>query len=175
MKTLIVYATKNGSTQEVAYLLMKELIGEVKLVDIRHEEVDDISPYDNILIGSSVYFGQINRKIKDFIYLHRPEILNRRYGVFLLAGEQDMTVMEKQLRSTIPSDIFEKAEIISVIGSAIKLEQFSWIVRFILKYAKKIKCNYRDISEEKITEFAGYFNKSVPLNSEPFLEKEFEM
>lgn len=175
MKTLIIYATKNGSTREVAHLLKQELVGEVKLVDIVEEEVDDISPYDNILIGSSVYFAQIHRKMKDFIYLHRPEILNRRFGVFLMAGEQDMAAMERQLKGTIPNDIFEKAAIVSVIGSEMKLERFSWIVRFILKYMKKIKSNYRDISEEKITEFAVYFNEAVQIDSEPFLENEIEL
>ena len=54
MNTLIIYATKNGSVREVAHLLKKELAGEVKVVDIVNEKITDISPYDNILIGSSV-------------------------------------------------------------------------------------------------------------------------
>ena len=159
MKTLIIYATKNGSVREVAHLLKKELAGEVKVVDIVNEKITDISPYDNILIGSSVYFAQIHRKIKSFIYLHRPEILNKKFGVFLLAGEPSLDLMERQLRDTIPNDIFEKAKAITVIGSQMKLEEFSWIVRFILKHFKKIKCNYKDIDQGRIREFAELFKK----------------
>jgi menaquinone-dependent protoporphyrinogen oxidase len=159
MNTLIIYATKNGSVKEVAQLLRKELTGSVRLVNAHEEQVEDISCYDNILIGSSIYFGQIDRKIKNFIFLHRPEILNRRFGIFIMAGESNKDILEKQLKDTIPNDMFTKASAISVIGSEIKLKKFSWLVRLLLKYVKKVKCSYKDIDKDKIKDFANNFNK----------------
>ena len=161
MKTLIIYATKNGSVKEVAQLIKKELVGEVKIIDSKKEIVKDISEYDNILIGSSIYFGQINKRIKDFIFLHRPEIVHRKFGIFLMAAEPKPDLMKKQIKNAIPNDLYIKAEIISVIGSEIKLKKFSMLVRFILKYFRKIKCSYKDIDKDKIKEFAGKF---VPEN-----------
>lgn len=158
MKTLIIYATKNGSVKEVANLLKKELKGDVKLLDAHNEKIEDISMFDNILIGSSIYFGQIDRKIKNFIHLHRPEIINRNIGIFLMAGERDTEIMQKQLKDAIPNDIFSKALAVTVIGSEIKLEKFTLLVRLILRYVKKIKSSYKDINKEKIKEFAEKFS-----------------
>ncbi len=157
MKTLIIYATKNGSVKEVAQLISKELTGSIKMVNTHDEKVQDISCYDNILIGSSIYFGQIDRKIKNFIFLHRPEILNRKFGFFILAGEPNKENLERQIKDTIPNDMYTKANAISVIGSEIKLDKFSWLVRLLLKYVKKIKSSYKDIDKDKIKEFAERF------------------
>lgn len=159
MNTLIIFATKNGSVKEVAQLISKEVAGKVKIVDIREGGVKDISIYDNILIGSSIYFGQIDRRIKNFIFIHRPEILHRKFGIFIMAGEADQKKMKKQLKDAIPNDLYTKAEIVSVIGSEIKLNKLSWLVRFILKYARKIKNSYKDIDKAKISEFAGKFQE----------------
>lgn len=164
MKTLIIYATKNGSVKEVAQLIKKELLGEVKIVDAREDTLKDISEFDNILIGSSIYFGQINAKIKKFIFIHRPEIIHRKFGIFLMAGETKDELMKKQLKSAIPNDIFINAQIISVIGSEVKLKKFSMLVRFILKNFRKVKTSYKDIDKEKIKEFVEKFNpKTVDL------------
>ncbi len=158
MNTLIIYATKNGSVAEVAKLISKEINGKVDLINAHENKVEDISSYDNILIGSSVYFGQIDRKIKNFIFLHRPEIMKRKFGIFIMAGEKDEQAMERQLKDTIPNDIYTKANVLSVIGSEIKLNQFSWLVRFILKHVKKIKSSYKNIDSTKIKDFAKNFN-----------------
>ncbi len=157
MNTLIIYATKNGSVKEVAELIKKRTVGNVKIVNVHEEKIEDISKYDNILIGSSIYFGQIDRKIKNFIFLHRPEILQRKFGIFILAGEPKQDVLERQIKDAIPNDLYTKAEIVSVIGSEIKLKKFSWIVRLILKYVRKVKNSYKDIDNDKITDFAERF------------------
>lgn len=153
MKTLIIYATKNGSVKEVAQLIRKELTGDIKMVDMREEAVEDISEFDTVLIGSSIYFGQIDRRIKNFIFLHRPEILHRKLGIFIMAGESKKELLERQLKDAIPNDLYKSALCVSVIGSEIKLKKFSWLVRFILIYIKKVKSSYKDIDKEKIKEF----------------------
>ncbi|MBI9030951.1 hypothetical protein JEZ13_02950 [bacterium] len=157
MKTLIIYATKNGSVKEVAQLIRKELKGEIKLVDIHEEIIQDVSEFDNIIIGSSIYFGQIDRQIKNFIFIHRPEILQSKLAIFIMAAESRPEMMDKQIKNAIPNDIYTKAEIVSVIGSEIKLKKFSWLVRLILKYVKKITCSYKNIDKDKILELAGKF------------------
>ena len=157
MKTLIIYATKNGSVEEVAHLIKQKLKGNIKLVNAKKEKVEDISNYDNIIIGSSIYFGQIDRKIKNFIFLHRPEILHRKFGFFILAAEPKTEIMEKQMKDAIPHDLYNKALAVSVVGSQIKLEKFSWLVVLILKYFRKIKNSYKDIDQTKISDFVEKF------------------
>lgn len=164
MKTLIIYTTRNGSVKEVAQLISKELDGDVTIINLQDDEPKDISDYDVILIGSSIYFGQINKRIKHFISIHRPELLHRKLGIFLLAGEKDKDLLQKQIDQTIPHDIVTKAELISVMGSQIKLKKFSIIVRLLLRYVKKIKSSYKNIDKDKIKEFASNFNLQ---NSQP--------
>ncbi len=157
MNTLIIYATKNGSVKEVAQLIKRELVGKVKLVNAHDEIIKDVTEFDNIMIGSSIYFGQIDRKIKNFIFLNRPEILKKKFGFFIMAVEPNKEMLIKQVHNALSNDLIDKAETISVIGSQIKLKKFSWIVRIILRYFRNIKCSYKDIDKEKISEFVKKF------------------
>ncbi len=157
MKTLIIYGTRNGSVRTVANKLKQGLEGQIDIIDSKETTVKDITGYNKVLIGSSIYFGQINKHVKEFINMHKPELLNKRLGVFILAGEKDKSKMERQLRNSITNDIYEKADLISVIGSEIKLEKYSWLVKLILKYGQGIKENYQDLKEDKIKEFVKLF------------------
>ena len=76
-----------------------------------------------------------------------------------MAAEPKPDIMIKQIHDALPSDIIDRAEIISVIGSQIKLEKFSWLVKLVLKYFRKINSSYKDIDAEKIKEFVGKFQE----------------
>lgn len=61
MKTLILYATKYGSTKKCACLLAEKLPGQTEMKQI-HEPVDPMQ-FDQIIIGSPVRMGQVDKKI----------------------------------------------------------------------------------------------------------------
>jgi len=74
-KVLVAYATKYGSTAEIA-----EKIGEILLeVGLETEvhpvlKVHNLAPYDAVVLGSAVYMGMWRREIVRFLKKKRKEL-----------------------------------------------------------------------------------------------------
>lgn len=66
MNTLIVYASKYGCTEKCAKLLSKELYGEVDIINVKRMRDIDISKYEKIIIGGSIYIGKIQKGVTQF-------------------------------------------------------------------------------------------------------------
>ena len=72
MKTLIAYATKSGVTGESADIIadvLKNKFGhEVDVVNLKKTRSPDITPYDNIFIGSGIrmvmWYGRAKKMLK---------------------------------------------------------------------------------------------------------------
>ena len=70
-KTLIVYETKGGATEEaarkIADILRSKYLLEVDLVDLREQKVPNPSQYKNIVVGSGVRVGKVYKKALKFL------------------------------------------------------------------------------------------------------------
>lgn len=87
MKTLIVYVTKNGTTEDCAQLLRQRLgAGETDLLNLRVQKLPDFEPYDCIVLGSYVHYGKIGKRLKHFAALHKEMLLSKKFGIFLCKG-----------------------------------------------------------------------------------------
>lgn len=78
MKTLIVYATKNGTTEKAAKLLCEKLGG----ADVKNIACDafSLSDYDRILVGSNIRMGTADRKIRAFLLSQIGILLQKELG-----------------------------------------------------------------------------------------------
>ena len=82
MKTLIVYATKYGSTEKCAKLLSGKLSSEVKLCNLKLEKNIDLSKYDKVIIGTSVYMGRVRKEINEFFISNSNELITKKVRDF---------------------------------------------------------------------------------------------
>ena len=66
MKTLIIYASKTGTTEKCAGILGQNLKNStiINLATIQNESIDK---YDLIIIGSPIRMGMIDKRVKKFI------------------------------------------------------------------------------------------------------------
>jgi menaquinone-dependent protoporphyrinogen oxidase len=71
-KTLIAYATKSGVTEESANAISEVLKNkykfEVDLLNLIKNPSADITPYDNVFIGSGIRMGRWYKKALRFLY-----------------------------------------------------------------------------------------------------------
>ncbi|MCU1677778.1 MAG: hypothetical protein JWM93_2536 [Frankiales bacterium] len=59
MRVLVAYASKHGSTAEIAAAIADELTSAGLTVDMAHaSDVTDVSSYDAVVLGSAVYYGR---------------------------------------------------------------------------------------------------------------------
>ena len=87
LKTLIVFVTKNGTTEECAQRL-KELLGkgDTDLLNLRVQKLPDFEQYDCIVLGSYIHYGRIGKRLRHFAALHKEMLLEKKLGIYLCKG-----------------------------------------------------------------------------------------
>lgn len=91
-KVLVVYASKHGSTREIADAIAVELRHAGCVVDCRQAH-DDATPdgYDAVVLGSATYVNHWRREARRFLHHHRHALAERPLWLFSSGpvGEQD--------------------------------------------------------------------------------------
>jgi menaquinone-dependent protoporphyrinogen oxidase len=83
MKVLVAYASKRGSTAEIAVAVAETLRGASLEVDcLESGDVTDISSYDAIVLGSAVYVKRWRGDAKHFLRKHSDRLAERPLWVF---------------------------------------------------------------------------------------------
>jgi menaquinone-dependent protoporphyrinogen oxidase len=83
MTVLVAYASKYGSTQEIAESIGRELRLRRLEVDVLCvDEVDDVQRYDAVVLGSAVYVGHWLSSARHFVKEHGAELAARPTWLF---------------------------------------------------------------------------------------------
>ncbi|CBZ02912.1 flavodoxin [Clostridium botulinum] len=156
MKTLIVYGTKHGTTEKCSKFLKDKLSGEVIIINIKKENMPDITTFNNIIIGGSIYMGQIQKEVKNFCIENINVLKEKRVGIFICGlNEKDI---EAQLNNAFPKELLTNAVAKECFGGECILKNMNFFERFIMKKVSKIDKDTSKISEENINKFTQLIN-----------------
>jgi len=72
MKTLILYSTTYGYAEEIAKLIANR-IPETTLQNIQKNKNVDLTPYDHVILGGSIYIGKIYKVLAAFAAEHEAD------------------------------------------------------------------------------------------------------
>jgi menaquinone-dependent protoporphyrinogen oxidase len=139
MKTLIVYATKYGFTGDCVEKLKVKLDGDNTAVNVLTGTVPELSGYDNIIIGGSVYMGQINKKLKEFINQNLDTLLQKRVALFVCCGLPDN--LEATLKNAFPEELQKKAVAVECFGGVLDTGKMKMADKMITTMIKKAVAN----------------------------------
>jgi menaquinone-dependent protoporphyrinogen oxidase len=82
-RVLVSYGSRNGATAELAAWIADELRHHRYDVRIHAADaVSDVSGFDAVVIGGSLYFGRWHRASRDFVRRHRTTLLDRPIWLF---------------------------------------------------------------------------------------------
>jgi len=153
MKTLIVYASKYGFTRDCVNLLKDKLQGEVTAMDINQVTSQlDLSEFETIIIGGSIYVGKISKKLREFCEKNLEILNQKKIGLFLCCA---LTENEAQFFSdNFPAALLESAKAKKTFGSDARLEKMNFLDKTIIKAVTKGDFSSFKISEENIDAFA---------------------
>ncbi|MDF2947238.1 MAG: hypothetical protein K0S51_1917 [Bacillales bacterium] len=154
MKTIIIYATKQGSSEEAAQFLKNKLNGEVSLVNLLKGKVPPIKEFDTVIIGGSIYAGKIQKKLSAYVKENLPKILTKHVGLFICAAHFDPEVIKKELVASFPEELFNHAIAKDAFGYKIQREKLNFIEKAIVKKIMGIAENTNKLSVERIEDFA---------------------
>lgn len=107
MKTLILYGSTYGFTEQCAKTLAQKMGGQADLVNIGKNEQTNLAGYDAVVLGSSIYMGQVNKKLKDYMDRHVDELKAKKVGLFLCSGLPEN--LEQNFTSNFPRQLLEVA------------------------------------------------------------------
>jgi menaquinone-dependent protoporphyrinogen oxidase len=139
-RVLVTYASKHGSTQEVAERIAYSLDQLGVSVDIRPMRlVDAIDAYDGVVMGSSVYIGRWMKAATEFVDRVRPALAVRRVWLFSSGPLGDQA-------GTDPPEIAKLAASLNFVehrlfSGALRKERLSLVERAL---AKGVKAPYGD-------------------------------
>ena len=97
MKILIVWAGKYGFTQKCAKLLKEKLSADTEIMNAK-EAKELPETYDAVILGSSVYAGNLRKELLGFIEHNREKLKRLKLGVFLSGFDEDY---DQYMRSSI--------------------------------------------------------------------------
>jgi menaquinone-dependent protoporphyrinogen oxidase len=105
---LVAYATKHGSTEEVASDIAATLLTHGLDVDVHPAgEVEGLDGYDAVVLGGALYMGRLHADARRFLKRHRKELSHRPLAVFAMGpqtlGEADVAGSRKQLDRALAS------------------------------------------------------------------------
>lgn len=152
MKTCIIYASTYGSTELCAKKLGDFLqANPVSIHQVSNILLDD---YDCIILGSSIYVGQINKTLKTWISKHEQTLLSKKLGLFLCCGFDDQKSM--YFTHNFSTTLLEHATVFESFGGMMDESKMKWIHRMITKMVEKSQKEKREVIlfDHRIEEFA---------------------
>jgi menaquinone-dependent protoporphyrinogen oxidase len=146
MRVLVTYATKHGSTAQVAERIALALARSGASVDVLPvSDVGDIAGYEAVVVGSSVYFGKWATEAVRFVAHNRTELAERSVWLFSVGplGDQPRSDPAEiaQLR------MWTKAVDHRLFAGALNVSELTFIERVIVKGVKAPAGDFRDWSE----------------------------
>jgi menaquinone-dependent protoporphyrinogen oxidase len=84
-RVLVAYATRHGSTKEVAEEIAATLIAEGVTVDVMPAaNVGHLHGYEGVVLGGALYTGRLHKDARRFLARHADELARRQLAVFAM-------------------------------------------------------------------------------------------
>jgi len=153
MKTLIIYTTQHGCTEECATKLQHQLNSNAELINIKKQKPGNLDDHQTIIVGGSIHAGQIQRKIKKFCQENLDTLKQKKLGLFLCCMEEGEKA-QQQFQDAFPPELIQRATATGIFGGEFNFEKMNFIEKAIIKKIAKIEKSVSKIDEKSILEFA---------------------
>ena len=131
-KTLIVYATRTGTTRKIGEIIAEGLRfsgREVNVVDVKDIKSEaDLSGYDAYAFGSPTYHGDMMQAMKTFLFLaEKADLVNKvggSFGAFGWSGEAPERIYDT-MKNIFQMDMVDNALMLksAELGGGISMAQ----------------------------------------------------
>lgn len=149
MKIAIVYATKYGCTKKCAEILKSYLYGEVSIHSAKADKIN-LSQYDAVFIGGSVYMGKIQKEITHFCKRNLKQLLHKKIGLFACCYTPKDT--EGFFETLYPIELINHAFYVTSVGGIMDYEKMNFLYRKLFQSLKKIDGFNEGFTEPVINE-----------------------
>lgn len=168
MKVLCLYSSREGQTKKILQYIDTTLNDcECDIQDLHLLGKVDLSSYDRVLIGASIRYGHLNKKLYQFID-ENVEQLNQHQVAFMcvnLTARKEDEGKDTPEGSAYIKTFLSKSPwqplLIGVFAGALYYPRYNWIDRMMIKFIMSMTGGETDTSKEieytnweKVTLFA---------------------
>ncbi len=145
---LIAYATRAGSTAEIAGVLGESLSERGYAVDVKPvKETADVAGYSGVLLGSAIRMGRWLPEAVDFVQTHRLALQTLPVALFtvhmLNSGDDAASVTARHAYLEAVRPLLPGAEEVYFTG-LMDFSRLSFLDRLIAKLVKAVESDQRD-------------------------------
>ena len=170
---LIIYSTTDGQTKHICERI-KNLSKEnekIKIISLNQALNQDISPYDEILIGASIRYGKHNKKIYSFISSNKILLDSKKTAFFSVnvvarKPEKDNSETNPYMIKFLKKSLW-KPDRLAVFAGKVDYPSYSFfnklVIRFIMYLTKgptDISKSYEFTDWKKVEEFSKLIFRS---------------
>jgi menaquinone-dependent protoporphyrinogen oxidase len=131
MNTLIVYSSKYDFTKERVLEIANSLKFDVKVVNINKEKPPGLEAFDTVILGGSVFMGQINKALKNYCQENETTLNSKKLALFLSCGLPDN--VDTHLSNAYPKSLLDHASVKVNLGGELRLDKMSFGDKMITK------------------------------------------
>lgn len=150
MNVLVTYATKHNSTAEIAAALGEEIRSAGFPVDVLPvTDVDDLVPYDAVVLGSAVYMGSWLNEAAKFLKNYEEDLAERYVWLFSSGPTGEGNPYELLEGWNFPVNLEEIADRVGprevkLFSGRLNSDQLGWSERMIYRLVKAPTGDYRN-------------------------------
>lgn len=164
MKTLILYASNHGTTAKVAERISR-MIGynRCKVVNIYEEVPPSLDDYSTIIIGGSIHYGKVQKKIRTYCEKKLDELLTKKIGLFICYMDREHN--KEEYMKSFPIDLVNHTHAVGYFGGAFDFDKLNFFEKFIVrKDLGHTKSIYR-INAQSINHFAIMMQEDISISA----------
>ena len=136
-KVLVAYATRAGSTAEVADSIGRAMAACSAVVDVKPaRDVTDISAYQMVVLGSAVHAGQLMPEVKAIVRKHKAALQQKQVAGFVVClAAKDTTAAARKSAAGYLEPVRKELKLVSEAAFAGRMDylKLSPLGRFFLK------------------------------------------
>jgi menaquinone-dependent protoporphyrinogen oxidase len=147
-KILVAYATRNGSTAEIAQAIGKELTIAGLAVDVAEiKTISTLADYTGVVIGGPLYMGSVDGSVGKFIRKNREQLLTLPVAAFAvgIAPKNPNPAAIEESREALKKSMEPVSPVTSILFAG-KLDpaKVNFVMRKFLEMAKIPAGDFRD-------------------------------
>lgn len=157
MKTIIIYSSKYGCTEDCAKALKSKLNGDSILVNLKNARAVDFQQYDWIIIGGSIYVGKIQKEVKQFCERNLKTLLTKNIALFMCCTTPEQ--VNDFFKSNFPSELLAHAMQTTNFGGELRQEKMGFLERKLTAMIAKAEPMKTEILHENIDLLVALINE----------------
>ena len=154
-KILCLYSTIDGQTIKIFEHIKRELDGyQCVLIDLHKVDKLDLQQYERVIVGASIRYGHLNKKLYQFIDSHLEQLKINKVAFFCV----NLTARKEEQKKDTPEGSMYirtflkkspwKPELIGVFAGALRYPKYKLFDRVCIQFIMKITGGETDVTKE---------------------------